>query len=26
LTCDVGVAPTRPAEFVVFRFQQKALE
>lgn len=26
LTCDIGVAPTRPAEFVVFRFQQKALE
>ena len=26
LTCDVGVAPTRPAEFIVFRFQQKALE
>lgn len=26
LTCDIGVAPTRPAEFVLFRFQQKALE
>jgi phage tail sheath protein FI len=26
LTCDIGVAPTRPAEFIVFRFQQKALE
>lgn len=26
LYCDIGVAPTRPAEFVVFRFQQKALE
>ena len=26
LTCDIGVAPTRPAEFVVFRFQQKAIE
>jgi len=25
LTCDIGVAPTRPAEFVVFRFQQKAI-
>jgi hypothetical protein len=25
LTCDIGVAPTRPAEFVVFRFQQKSL-
>jgi phage tail sheath protein FI len=26
LTCDIGVSPTRPAEFIVFRFQQKALE
>lgn len=26
LTCDIGVAPTRPAEFIVFRFQQKAIE
>lgn len=26
LTCDIGVAPTRPAEFITFRFQQKALE
>lgn len=23
--CDVGVAPTYPAEFIVFRFQQKSL-
>jgi phage tail sheath protein FI len=23
--CDIGVAPTKPAEFLVFRFQQKAL-
>lgn len=24
--CDVGIAPNKPAEFLVFRFQQKALE
>jgi phage tail sheath protein FI len=23
--CDVGIAPNKPAEFIVFRFQQKAL-
>jgi phage tail sheath protein FI len=23
--CDIGVAPNKPAEFIVFRFQQKAL-
>jgi phage tail sheath protein FI len=23
--CDVGIAPSKPAEFIVFRFQQKAL-
>ncbi len=23
--CDVGLAPTKPAEFIVFRFQQKSL-
>jgi len=23
--CDVGLAPNKPAEFIVFRFQQKAL-
>ena len=26
LFVDVGMAPTRPAEFIVFRFQQKTLE
>ena len=26
LYVDVGLAPTRPAEFIVFRFQQKTLE
>jgi len=23
--CDIGIAPNKPAEFIVFRFQQKAL-
>lgn len=26
LVVDVGIAPTKPAEFVVFRFQQKTIE
>jgi phage tail sheath protein FI len=24
--CDVGIAPNKPAEFIVFRFQQLALK
>jgi hypothetical protein len=23
--CDVGIAPNKPAEFIVFRFQQRSL-
>jgi uncharacterized protein len=26
LICEIGIAPVKPAEFVVFRFSQKALE
>ncbi len=26
LICEVGIAPVKPAEFVIFRIQQKALE
>lgn len=26
LVVDVGIAPTKPAEFIVFRFQQKTIE
>jgi phage tail sheath protein FI len=26
LICEIGIAPVKPAEFVIFRFTQKALE
>jgi phage tail sheath protein FI len=26
LICDIGIAPVKPAEFVIFRIQQKTLE
>ena len=26
VVCEIGIAPVKPAEFVVFRFSQKALE
>jgi hypothetical protein len=26
LICEVGIAPVKPAEFVIFRFQQKTVE
>jgi phage tail sheath protein FI len=26
LICEIGLAPVKPAEFVIFRFTQKALE
>ena len=26
LICEIGIAPVKPAEFVIFRIQQKTLE
>ncbi len=26
LICDIGIAPVKPAEFVIFRIQQKTIE
>jgi phage tail sheath protein FI len=26
LICEIGIAPVKPAEFVIFRIQQKTLD